>query len=141
MDENFENFLKQALAGEFTAEEKEAPAPEPERTMSEDQLFSEGLKKTIGIMEMGAMVKLGKAAQKKLDETITNLINELNALDKKANKAMWQASSVVKITKAAEKITILNVILSATAISGTANIAGETDFDDVLNTIVRVNQM
>lgn len=115
---DFEDLLRKAMESEM----REDSSDDPEKESFEPGAELNGI---ISILGMGSMVKLAKAAQAKLTETIRNLTDDLNALRLGEDRAHYCSEAAVKIEKASKVIKILNTIITSNAIMGASSIGGD----------------
>ena len=124
---NFDDILKKAMEAEM----KDDPE---DNTGEYDDM---GLKNFIGIMGMGSLIKLSKAANDRMITVIKDLKKELSVL--KEDTTSNRVVIIRKIEEAAKTINVLNVIIASAAISGSATLSGSDSNEDAeksLDTII-----
>ncbi len=95
----------------------------------------EAMKYITGILSLGSMVELGKAARNRIEKVIKDLKKDIS-------KNISSAMASIKIQNAAKELKILYIILSATTFTGVTAISGsEKSMDDVIEDIVRLGTM
>lgn len=128
MDMNFDDFLKRAMESEMKDE------PEEE---SDEKKIESGLRGMMGIIGMGSLVKLSKVANERIITVIKELKEDLNASNEETSAG--RATLVNKIGRAAKTIDVLNTIIAASAITGSATLGGsdsEKDMEKSLDLII-----
>ncbi len=124
---DFDDILKKAMEAEMK--------DDPEDNVEDDYI---GLKNFIGIMGMGSLIKLSKAANDRMITVIRDLKKELAAL--KEDTTSNRVVIIRKIEEAAKTINVLNVIIASSAISGSATLSGSDSNEDAeknLDMIIR----
>lgn len=100
--DNFEDILRKAMEAEQHEDNEDV-----------EQLAND----FVGILSMGKMLQLGKAAKEKLDEVLNKLAKDLQECSK-MKQPSFHAQATMLVQRAADEIKILNTIISACAISG-----------------------
>lgn len=127
--DDFEDMLKKAME----AETQEIPS-------IEDMKNNPEVSALLSVVEMGSLLRLGKAAQERSTKIVENLADELATLRDKADESFFRTSGTMKIEKAAKSLRVLHTIITAASIMGVSAIGGknteghvEQNLDMILN--------
>ena len=88
----------------------------------------------MSLLGKGALIKLGKIAQDKMDKEIEKLISELVEHDVK-NKSEFRSFACRKIIETAKVMRILELYLMTTGVVG---ISDEKDYEDAIDMIIKL---
>lgn len=100
------------------------------------------LHRIIDIIKVYGLVDLGKAAQKKTDELISELTYILCNKKESMDEIHYRAFASSKIKSTERKLSALQTIMSAAAIGGGSAIGGRTeDPEKILDTILKLSML
>ena len=116
---DFDDFLKKAMESEMENDTED----------DDKKAFESGLKGMMGLIGMGSLVKLSKAANDRLITVIKELKKDFSTL--KEETVSGRSELTRKIERTAKIIDVLNVIISASAITGSAALGGSDSDKDM----------
>ena len=130
--DNFDDLLRRAMEAEQRTGDEDG---------DEDVNIPEEISELMGVLSMGNLVKLGRAAKDKQDVVIKELMKDLNTFCK-MDEPSFHAHASFKISETAKKLHILNIIISSCAISSGSVIGGkEFNENKTLDMILKLNLM
>ena len=126
---NFDDILKKAMEAEMKDDSKD------DEKEKDDEI---GFKSFMGIVGMGSLIKLSKAANDRMVTVIKDLKKELSIV--KEESTTGRVAIIRKIEETSKTINVLNTIIAAAAISGSATLGGSDSDEDIeksLDIIIR----
>ena len=135
---DFNEMLRKAMEAEQNVEESEKETHD--ESMDENDFFSDApdsVKKLVSLMGSKTMIELAKNARDRINQTILDLIEDLNKL-KTLEKPTFNARACSKINEASKKLNILNMLLSTGVLSSMGSFS-DTDIGKTIDTIIAIN--